>query len=144
MSLSQHLPKFVIAVVLLGGGAVIASKALGPSPSNGGMVTVKVPDLSTTAKVGKALFDENCAACHGDNAAGNEGGPPLIHTTYNPGHHGDAAFQAAAQRGVQRHHWNFGDMPPQPQINPGQMANIIFYVRELQMANGIFYQEHKM
>ena len=54
------------------------------------------------------------------------------------------AFRLAAKRGVQRHHWNFGNMPQQPQVNEKQMESVVFYVRELQMANGIFYQEHKM
>jgi len=35
-------------------------------------------------------------------------------------------------------------MPPQPQVTPGQIAEIVFYVREVQMANGIFFQQHKM
>jgi mono/diheme cytochrome c family protein len=143
MTLSQHLPKIVIALVLVGGVAVIATKGSDPSGA-GAMVDVKVPELSQTAMAGKRLYDGNCVACHGDNGAGGKSGPPLIHNTYNPGHHDDRSFQRAARNGVPRHHWNFGDMPPQPQINPGQMAEIILYVREVQMANGIFYQEHKM
>jgi len=143
MNLSQHIPKIIIALILVGGVAVITSKASGP-PSSAGRVDVKVPELTQTAKAGKLLFDANCAKCHGENASGGKGGPPLIHNIYNPGHHDDMSFQRAAKGGVKRHHWNFGDMPAQPQVNPGQVAEIAFYVREVQVANGIFYQEHKM
>ena len=143
MNITAHLPKLLIAFIVFGGGAVIVSKIISPS-SGSVVVDVKVPQLSQQASRGKASFDENCAQCHGENASGGENGPPLIHKVYNPGHHGDTAFQLAAKRGVQRHHWNFGNMPPQPQINERQMEGVIFYVRELQMANGIFYQKHQM
>ncbi len=143
MTLSQHLPKIVIALVLIGGVAVIGSKFSGSSDPDA-MVDVAVPELSSTAKLGGQLFSDNCAQCHGANGAGGKGGPPLIHNIYNPGHHDDMSFQRAAKSGVPRHHWNFGNMPPQPQMTPGQVAEITFYIREVQMANGIFFQEHKM
>lgn len=101
-------------------------------------VAVTVPALSASALSGKALFDANCASCHGANAAGGEGGPPLVHRIYEPSHHADGAFYLAAQRGVRAHHWRFGDMPPQPQVSQQEMSRIIAYVRELQRANGIF------
>jgi YHS domain-containing protein len=52
--------------------------------------------------------------------------------------------QSAVRRGVPRHHWPFGDMPAQPQVTDDQLAQIVRYVRELQQANGIVYQEHRM
>lgn len=84
------------------------------------------------------LFERNCAECHGENAAGSENGPPLVHKIYEPGHHGDAAFYLAARNGVRAHHWNFGNMPPRPDVTEPQIAAIVAYVRELQQANGIF------
>ncbi len=107
-------------------------------------VDVTVPELSRVASAGKTAFDANCAQCHGDNAAGSESGPPLVHDIYNPGHHGDAAFYAAAKRGVRQHHWSYGNMPAQPQLSDEEMAAIIRYVRELQVANGITYKPHNM
>jgi mono/diheme cytochrome c family protein len=97
-----------------------------------------------TAEAGKAAFDANCSSCHGANGAGTDKGPPLIHDIYNPGHHADAAFVLAARKGVRRHHWPFGDMPPQPQVTDSQISAIIQYVRELQAANGISYRPHRM
>ena len=143
MNIAEQLPKILIALFVLGGGAVIVSKIINPS-SGSVVVDVKVPKLSEQANRGKISFDENCAQCHGENASGSDNGPPLVHNIYNPGHHSDMAFRLAAKRGVQRHHWNFGNMPQQPQVNEKQMESVVFYVRELQMANGIFYQEHKM
>ncbi len=143
MKIAEHLPKIIIAVVLLGGGAAVVSKISGP-PAGTVTVDVKVPQLSPEAARGKMTFDINCAACHGDNGSGSDTGPPLIHNIYNPGHHDDASFLRAAKAGVPAHHWPFGNMPPQPQIKVSQVADIIKYVREVQMANGIFYQQHKM
>ncbi|WP_417262865.1 c-type cytochrome [Celeribacter sp.] len=103
------------------------------------IVAVTLPEaLSANAQIGKRAFDGVCAACHGENAAGKEGfGPPLVHKIYEPSHHGDMSFLMAAERGVQAHHWRFGDMPPQEGVTPGDVKAIIAYVRALQRANGI-------
>ena len=103
------------------------------------MVQVSVPELSEKAKTGEEAFNANCVACHGPNASGKEGlGPPLIHIIYETGHHGDQAFYLAAKNGVRAHHWSFGDMPPVAGITDSELEQIVYYVRELQRANGIF------
>jgi mono/diheme cytochrome c family protein len=86
---------------------------------------------------GEALFTANCARCHGAAGRGSTVGPPLVHVIYEPSHHADAAFYLAAQQGVVAHHWNFGDMPPQPQVSREQLTRIIGYVRWLQRSAGI-------
>ncbi len=131
----------IIAAVIL--VAVIAGYSLlktGDSPqSSVALAKVTVPQLSGAAKAGEALFNEKCATCHGDNAAGRDGmAPPLVHKIYEPGHHGDAAFFRAAKQGVRAHHWRFGNMPPVPGVSDDDVAKIVGYVRELQRANGIF------
>ncbi len=94
--------------------------------------------LSAEAEAGKALFEAKCASCHGINAAGIRGAaPPLVHKIYEPSHHGDYAFQLAVSQGVRAHHWPFGDMAPVPGVGPGQVQEIVAYVRSLQRANGI-------
>ena len=108
------------------------------------MVDVRVPELSAVALRGEEAFKVNCAQCHGKNASGTGNGPPLVHNIYNPGHHSDQAFFLAAKRGVRRHHWRYGNMAPQPQVKDDQLAAIVKYVRELQVANGITYQPHRM
>jgi mono/diheme cytochrome c family protein len=103
------------------------------------LVAVAVPTLSGIASEGEALFDANCATCHGLNAAGKDGfGPPLVHKIYEPGHHGDIAFQLAARNGVRAHHWTFGNMPAVESVNDADVDKIIAYVRALQRENGIF------
>jgi len=143
MKIIENLPKFAIVALLVGGVAIIGSKAFMGS-SGALIVDVKVPELTKLAQRGKQSFDANCVSCHGDNASGSELGPPLVHDIYNPGHHADQAFYFAAQRGVKRHHWPFGDMPAQPQIRKSQVRDIIHYVRELQIANGILTKQHTM
>lgn len=103
------------------------------------IVQVSVPDLQGVAKAGEPLFNENCASCHGTNAAGQDGvAPPLIHKIYEPNHHGDQAFILAAKNGVRGHHWPFGNMPPVEGTTKRDITKIIAYVRALQRANGIY------
>ncbi len=139
----KRLPLILVLSVLAVGAGLLVSR-LYQAPADGPLVAVKVPRLSDHAARGEAAFEKNCAACHGNNAAGGDKGPPLVHDIYNPGHHSDASFVASAKRGVRRHHWNFGDMPPQPQVSDDELIAIIRYVRELQRANGIFYRPHRM
>lgn len=103
-----------------------------------GSVDVVLPELSRPAQAGQTAFQENCADCHGVLAGGTDQGPPLVHKIYEPSHHADTAFVLAAKRGVTQHHCNFGNMPPQPQAGDRAMQQIIEFVRELQVANGIY------
>lgn len=135
-------PKTITVVLVLVALAVLAWQWSRPQATRA--ASVKVPPLSDVAAHGKLAFDANCASCHGVNASGTDKGPPLVHDYYNPGHHADGAFFLAAKLGVRQHHWRFGDMPSQPQVTREQLATIIRYVRELQVANGITYRPHRM
>ena len=97
--------------------------------------------LSDTARAGEELFNANCSACHGVNAAGTDQGPTLIDRIYHPGHHSDFSILSAVSRGVRQHHWRFGDMPPVPGVSPDDVAKIICYVRQVQRGNGIFDED---
>lgn len=143
--LRAHLPKLLVVGIILGGVGLLGSNMLGTSPEQReGAPELRLPDLSPVAAAGKQAFDANCAECHGANGTGTDKGPPLIHRIYNPGHHADESFFRAVQNGVRRHHWNFGDMPAQPQVTKRQVADIVAYVREVQVANGIRWEEHRM
>ena len=135
----------VIGVVVIG-SAVAAARWFSPkSVAPTAPLAVLAPtELSPKATAGKIAFDANCAQCHGANAAGTNKGPPFLHVIYNPGHHPDELFFLAAKIGVRHHHWNFGDMPPQPQVSEQELADIVAYVRAMQEANGIYYQPHWM
>ena len=103
------------------------------------LVQIKIPsELSGLATIGKRVFDKNCAACHGENAVGQDGvAPPLIHKIYEPSHHGDESFQRAVAMGVRAHHWKFGNMPAIEGLTRADVKAITAYVRELQRHNGI-------
>jgi mono/diheme cytochrome c family protein len=137
-----------IAAILVAGGVGYAMWPAAPqtaasdandSMKNGVLANVLLPEtLSQDAQIGQLGFEARCAACHGVNAAGQDGvAPPLVHIIYEPSHHGDEAFQRAAAMGVRGHHWPFGDMPPVEGVTRGDVTMIIAYIRELQRANGI-------
>lgn len=135
----MRLAVILLALVLVGSVAVMF-RSVGQDSADGpatAAVDVDIPELSATARSGEAVFNANCAECHGTNAAGTDRGPPLIHKIYEPSHHGDAAFLLAARQGVRAHHWSFGDMPAIPAVSDTEIAAIIAYVRELQRYNGI-------
>jgi len=137
-----------ISVVLVAAGVGYAMWPKAPqtattdaavSMKGGVLADVVLPEtLSQSAQIGKRGFEAKCVACHGVNAAGQDGvAPPLVHIIYEPSHHGDESFQRAASMGVRAHHWRFGNMPPVEGVTTGDMAMIIAYIRELQRANGI-------
>ncbi|MCY4394349.1 MAG: c-type cytochrome [Rhodospirillaceae bacterium] len=144
MSLKQSAILLVLAGALVAGGYFLfggSDRRATPGAETDGapLVEIVLPQaLSTEAQAGKRLFDENCVTCHGANAVGREElGPPLVHIIYEPGHHGDEAFQRAVAIGVRRHHWPFDNMPPVEGLNRDDVALIVAYIRELQRANGI-------
>ena len=94
--------------------------------------------LSSMGREGEGLFNANCSVCHGESATGTNQGPTLIDRIYHPGHHSDASIRNAVGRGVQQHHWVFGDMAPVAGVSTDDVEKIICYVRELQRADGIF------
>lgn len=93
---------------------------------------------SAGASSGEALFNANCAVCHGKEATGTGNGPPLVHIIYEPGHHADFSFQRAVQLGVRQHHWRFGNMPAISGLTEEHVSKVTAYVRRLQRGAGIF------
>ena len=146
MKLSLSFSEVLLAVVVVSGIGIAAWRALGGTDDRAvaPSVSVKVPTLSAQAAAGKTAFDGNCAQCHGKDASGTDHGPPLVHDIYNPGHHTDEAFHRAVRQGVVQHHWPFGNMAALPNVTAAQVAEIVRYVRELQLANGIVYRPHQM
>lgn len=138
----MNLRRAIIAIAFLAlavaGYAYSASRNEAGDSAGTAMVSVTVPALSASQQQGERAYNENCAACHGANGAGQDGvAPPLVHRIYEPSHHGDAAFFIAARNGVRAHHWPFGDMPPVAGVTDADIASIVDYVRALQRANGI-------
>ena len=127
----------VIAWIVFGAVAALAIVSRTAEERPAAAVQVTPAALSQEAEQGERIFNANCAECHGENAAGTTQGPPLIHDIYNPGHHSDKAFFLAVANGSRAHHWQFGDMPAQPEVTRDEVEKIIRYIRELQEANGI-------
>ena len=132
---------------------ILVSCDRGPAPSGGeaggGMMMqhssasvdtsgLRQLEIPTDHQRGRTLYDNACAACHGEAGLGTQQGPPLVHIVYEPGHHADAAFLLAAQRGVRAHHWSFGDMPPQPSVTREEVEAITGYIRFLQREAGVY------
>lgn len=101
----------------------------GTTPSDGGG--------QGDVAAGEEVYAANCAQCHGVDATGTDQGPPFIHEVYVPSHHADGAFLLAVRTGVQPHHWDFGPMPPRPEVSDEQVADIVAYVRSLQRDAGL-------
>ena len=125
------------AIALLALGGLVLSGRDDGAPAGSASAAILVPELTGDVAEGKTLFGEYCAACHGENGAGTDQGPPLIHPIYEPGHHPDAAFFLAARNGVRGHHWQFGNMMPVEGVTDDELAKIVAYVRAVQRANGI-------
>ncbi len=128
-----------IPLVMAGLGAIVFSIMYLLHPGTGSIATapgISVPVLSAGGRAGQRVFQQNCAQCHGLNADGSKQGPPLVHRIYEPLQHTDSRFRAAVDRGVQAHHWNFGNMP-RIGLSDLETQRVIEYVRELQRANGI-------
>lgn len=134
----------VAAVYLLTGAGEQVAGHVEPDtsdlPEGAPIVEVAIPaELSSEAQIGQRVFEAKCVACHGENAAGQNGvAPPLVHKIYEPGHHSDMAFVLAAKNGVRAHHWPFGNMPPVEGVTDADVKYVARYVRELQKENGIF------
>mgnify|MGYP001817303926 CR=1 FL=1 len=94
------------------------------------------PQDSDLVEVGNAVYQANCAECHGTDLRGTDTGPSHLSIVYEPNHHGDAAFVLAIQRGTPAHHWPFGDMEPVEGLTDSDIAAIIAYVREQQRIHG--------
>ncbi len=88
--------------------------------------------------IGKELYLQHCAQCHGRGMQGSKQGPPLLHKIYHPNHHADLAFYLASRNGVTQHHWQFGNMPKMPVITAEKMGHIIAYIRMEQRKAGLF------
>ena len=116
--------------------AIIMAAALAGCASGDGGESVSV--VEPDADKGAALFAASCALCHGERGVGTQTGPPLVHRTYEPGHHSDDSFRSAMKNGVASHHWNFGNMPARPELSDGDIEDIIAYVRAIQREADIY------
>lgn len=126
----------MIRTLLLALVVLVSFNACASSPDAGSVEAGDDAASEVTAR-GRELFAANCAACHGASGTGTTSGPPLVHIIYEPSHHGDEAFYRAVREGVTPHHWDFGPMPPVSGLTDADIAAIVGYIREQQLAAGI-------
>ena len=134
-------PLCVLVALLLGGcGAISLEGRHDPEEARvlqarmDSIAEAGIPDRFDEAQ---GTFEAACASCHGTYGGGALAGPPLVHETYRPAHHADAAFTLAILRGVRAHHWRYGDMPPVRGIDQQEAEAVTAYVRWLQEQAGI-------
>jgi mono/diheme cytochrome c family protein len=104
--------------------------------SCGSATSDSAPAAPAEASDGAALYQSNCASCHGADLRGTDEGPSHLSIVYEPNHHGDDAFRSAIVNGAQQHHWNFGDMAAITGLDDDQIDAIIGYVRSEQQRQG--------
>jgi len=126
----------IIALLLVTALFILWKLAPGPGERVAGL---GLPEREVTVSVrqGGELFQAQCARCHGPELNGTDQGPALLHPYYTPDHHGDIAFYLAVKNGVKQHHWDFGDMPPVPELEPEQVPHIVAFVRARQRDAGL-------
>lgn len=123
--------------VIWSGIAVVALLVVLYALFNKGLMTSITEEEKERLNLGRQLYSDNCASCHGDTLQGGRQGPPFIHKIYEPSHHGDRAFYLAVENGVRAHHWPFGDMPAIPDLEHDDVSAVIEYIRHEQRKNGI-------
>jgi mono/diheme cytochrome c family protein len=84
---------------------------------------------TTTLERGEAIYDANCAQCHGGDLAGTDRGPSLLEPIYGPDQLSDAEFSDAIRNGVDEELWEFGPMPANGAITDTQIEAILAFVR---------------
>lgn len=131
----RHLSFWII--VLFSSAALSAGIACSSANEPTASPTSAKVDDAPTVYDGEESFQNRCAVCHGQQADGTATGPPLVNRLYEIGHHPNFSFHNAVNKGVIAHHWNFGDMPPIPNVESAEIDAIICHVRDLQRAEGI-------
>lgn len=81
---------------------------------------------------GEAIYQANCAQCHGGDLAGTERGPSLLEPIYGPEQLTDDEFADAIRSGVDEERWDFGPMPANGAISDEQIDLILTFVRTQQ------------
>lgn len=95
------------------------------------------PVVSTAADhypAGAAIFQRNCAVCHGPLARGTGNGPALIDAVYAD--LTDDDIRRAVTEGVPQTHWDFGPMPPRFGLSNSDIDEITRFLRHIQREAG--------
>ena len=129
---------YILGAITVIAGLYYASTISAQSTDEKAISQTIMPVLDQTFDDGRQLYASNCAGCHGKTLGGVvSNGPPLVHAYYHSGHHGDEAFYRAVAKGVQAHHWRFGNMSKIESLDRSDVRKVIKFVRAVQSANGL-------
>jgi mono/diheme cytochrome c family protein len=124
-------PSWVVVVL----ASVLLTTAACSDESGSGDGDVAAGRESAGAR-GSEVYVRQCAACHGAELQGSDGGPSLLSIVYEPGHHPDRAFRSAIVNGSPQHHWAFGPMPPIEGLTEQDVDAVIAFIRTEQQRRG--------
>lgn len=131
----HHMGRLRIRTLLGAAGLIVVAACSSNADAGSDATEASVPPAELIA-TGEQLYQANCASCHGADLRGTDEGPSHLSIVYEPGHHGDFAFQLAVSDGVRQHHWPFGDMAPVPGLSTEDVDAIVAFVREQQRVQG--------
>lgn len=102
----------------------------------GGGSSSESPAQQASSGTGAAVYQAQCASCHGADLTGTDEGPSQLSVVYEPNHHGDNSYRSAIANGAPQHHWNFGDMPAIEGLTDDDVEAVIAYIRSEQQRLG--------
>jgi mono/diheme cytochrome c family protein len=120
-------------LVVLAASAAVAFGGCGGDEGDSG---VQAGSGGAPRGLGAEVYAARCALCHGADLRGTTRGPSHLSEVYEPGHHPDASFRAAIEQGSPAHHWDFGPMPPVPDLGEDEIDAVIAFIRDQQQAEG--------
>jgi len=98
----------------------------------GGGATASAEPMVVASVPVNGAYVENCASCHGADAAGSARGPSLLDPAYAPEALSDREFRLAILRGRRARLWDYGDMPAIAGLDDAEIAELVRFIRDLQ------------
>ncbi len=92
---------------------------------------------SALMEQGRSAFARHCASSHGRLAGGTTSGPGLLGAPFGLSAMPDEAIRSAVLEGVPPRNDAYRPMGPSPEIAPGELDDIIAFLRELQRLQGV-------
>ena len=92
---------------------------------------------SAMMEQGRTAFARHCASCHGRMAKGTSHGPGLLGKAFGASVMPDEAIRSAVLSGAPTENAAYCPMGASPKIAPGELDEIIGFLRELQRLRGM-------
>lgn len=107
--------------ILVTAALAIAATACGVDANDGG-------------SRGQAIYEANCAVCHGAALEGNDRGPSLLDPVYASDQMSDERIRSAVRNGIEQTRWEFGPMLALGGLGDAQIDEVIGFIRASQNA----------